>query len=67
MVSKGMGGDREEGGETEAAFKERTGRGTALEVEIAMSRRLRKSGNRYHYTCAVVKEPRLQKGTGLCG
>lgn len=50
-----------------AAFRERTGRGTALEVEIASSGRLRKSGNRYHHLCPEVKEPRPQEGTGLGG
>lgn len=67
MRSLGEGGGQEVGGETEAAFRAKAGRGTALEVEIAMSERLRKRGNRYPHLCPEAKEPRPQEGTGLCG
>lgn len=55
-----------EGRETEAAFRERTGRGTALEVKTATPGKFRKSSNRYHHPCPEVKELRPQEGTGLC-
>lgn len=55
-----------EGRETEAAFRERTGRGKALEVKIAVFGKLRKSSNRYHHLCSEVKELQPQEGTGLC-
>lgn len=55
------------GEETEAAFRASTGRGTALEVETAMSERLRKRGNRCPHLCPEVKEPWPQEGAGLCG
>lgn len=54
-----------EGRETEAAFRKKTGRGTALEVKIATSGKLRKSSNRYHHLCPEVKELWLQEGAGL--
>lgn len=44
-------GGQEVGGEIEAAFRARTGRGTALEAEIAMSEKLGKGANST-LTCA---------------